>query len=68
MTFKVGDKIIYDANVTGEKCVTGEIIAIWKNKRDIITSYFAVLDSGFIVQFRPHNMRWSKLEEFLLVV
>ena len=67
MTLEVGDKIIYDVKVTDGKCITGEIAVIWKNKRDIITSYLAILDSGFIVQFRPHNMRWSKLEESSLV-
>ena len=63
MTLEVGDKIIYDVNVTGGKRITGEIAVIWKNKRNMITSYFASLDSGLIVQFRPHNLYWHKLEK-----
>jgi len=62
MTLDVGDKVIYDTKVTDGKCITGKIAVIWKNRRDIITSYFAILDTGFMVQFRPHNLYWHKLE------
>ena len=67
MAFNIGDRVKYeDLDIDG-KCLQGEIVDIAKNSRDMITSYFAVLDSGLYVQFKPHNLKWSKLEEPVLI-
>jgi len=66
MFFDVGDWIIYeDTGINGE-CIRGKIVDIWKNKSKI-THYFAILDSGVFVQFTPHNPKWNKIEEQVLI-
>jgi len=67
MAFNIGDRVIYEGEDIDGTYLQGEIVDIAKNSRDIITSYFAVLDSGLYVQFKPHNLRWSKIEESNLV-
>ncbi|MFC1947501.1 hypothetical protein ACFLXY_06240 [Chloroflexota bacterium] len=66
MAFDIGDRIIYEGEDVKGEYLQGEIIDIAKNNRDMITSYFAVLNSGLYVQFRPHNLMWTKLDKPLL--
>ena len=63
MAFNIGDKVKYEGEDIDGVYLQGEIVDIAKNGRDMITSYFAVLDSGLYVQFKPHNLKWRKLEE-----
>lgn len=63
MAFDIGDRVIYEGEDIDGEYLQGEIADIAKNSRDIITSYFVVLDSGLYVQFKPHNLRWSKIDE-----
>jgi hypothetical protein len=67
MAFDIGDRVIYKGEDIEGEYLQGVIVDIAKNSRDIITSYFAELDSGLYVQFRPHNYNWSKLDEPSLV-
>ena len=67
MAFNVGDMVVYeDKGVNGES-IRGEIVDIWKHNRKDITDYFVTLDSGTFVQFTPHNLKWSKIEEPILI-
>ena len=63
MAFNIGDRVIFEGEDIDGEYLQGEIIDIAKNSRDIITSYFVVLDSGLYVQFKPHNLRWTKIDE-----
>ena len=63
MAFEIGDRVIYEGEDIDGEYLQGKIVDVAKNSRDIITSYFAVLDSGLYVQFKPHNLRWSKIDE-----
>lgn len=63
MAYNIGDRVIYKGEDIDGEYLKGEIVDIAKNSRDIITSYFAVLDSGLYVQFKPHNLNWSKIDE-----
>jgi hypothetical protein len=62
MAFDIGDRVIYEGEDIDGTYLQGKIVNVAKNSRDIITSYFAVLDSGLYVQFKPHNLRWSKMD------
>ena len=62
MAYNIGDRIIYKGEDINGEYLEGEIVDVAKNSRDIITSYFAVLDSGLYVQFKPHNLNWSKID------
>ena len=68
MAFNIGDRVIYEGEVIDGEYLKGEIVDIAKNSRGIIISYFAELDSGLYVQFKPHNLRWSKLDEVTQVI
>ena len=63
MAYNIGDRVIYKGEDINGEYLKGEIVDIAKNNRDIITSYFAVLDSGLYVQFKPHNLSWLKTDE-----
>jgi hypothetical protein len=63
MAYNIGDRVIYKGEDINGEYLKGEIVDIAKNSRDIITSYFAVLDSGLYVQFKPHNLNWSKIDK-----
>jgi energy-converting hydrogenase Eha subunit B len=63
MAFKIGDRVKYEGEDIDGTYLQGEIVDIAKNSRDIITSYFAVLESGLYVQFKPHNLSWRKIDE-----
>ena len=63
MAFNIGDRVIYEGEDVNGEYLQGVIVDIAKNSRDMITSYFAVLDAGLYVQFKPHNLRWTKLDE-----
>ena len=63
MAFTIGDRVIYEGEDIDGEYLKGEIVDISKNSRDMITSYFVVLDSGLYVQFKPHNLKWSKIDE-----
>ena len=67
MAFNIGDRVVYEGEDIDGEYLQGEIIDIAKNSRDMITSYFVVLDSGLYVQFKPHNLKWVKLNETSLV-
>ncbi|MBN2075375.1 MAG: hypothetical protein JW762_07480 [Dehalococcoidales bacterium] len=64
MVLHIGDRVIYE---DGGEPLTGEIVDIWKNNQERITGYFVILDSGIYVQFLPDNLKWSKLEEPVLI-
>jgi hypothetical protein len=59
MTFNIGDAIKYEDG--SGKYLLGEIIDIWKNSSQIITGYFAILDSGEFVHIQPENTKWRKV-------
>ena len=61
MAFEIGDNVIYEGEKIDGEYLQGEIVDIAKNDRDMITSYFAVVNSGLYVQFRPHNLMWTKM-------
>ena len=63
MAFTIGDRVIYEGEDIDGEYLKGEIVDISKNSRDMITSYFVILDSGLYVQFKPHNLKWSKIDE-----
>ncbi|HEY95899.1 MAG TPA: hypothetical protein G4O15_13290 [Dehalococcoidia bacterium] len=68
MTFNIGDRIVYrDSNRHGVY-ITGVIIDIWRNSRDLITGYFAKLDSGVFVHIQPDNNKWYKEVEPIFIV
>lgn len=60
---KIGDRVEYKGEAIDGKYPQGEIIDIGKNRRNFITSYFVKLDVGILVQFKPNNLNWRKLEE-----
>lgn len=67
MAYKIGDRVIYEERgIDGER-IEGEIVDIWRNTGRGVTNYFVTLDSGIYVQFTPHNPKWSKTEEPVLV-
>lgn len=68
MAFEIGDRIIYEGEDIDGEYLQGEIVDIAKNDRDMITSYFAVVNSGLYVQFRPHNLMWTKMDTSLVNV
>ena len=63
MALKVGDWVEYKGEMVNGEYPQGRIIAVEKNHRDFITSYFVWLDSRILVQFKPHNLNWHKLFE-----
>ncbi len=63
MSFKVGDRVIYKDTVRNGEYLKGEIRDIWKNNSEMITGYFAELDSGEFIHIRPNYNKWSKLED-----
>ncbi|MFC1946355.1 hypothetical protein ACFLXY_00380 [Chloroflexota bacterium] len=67
MAFNISDRVKYEGEDIYGECLQGEIVDIAKNSRDMITSYFAVLDSGLYVQFKPHNLKWVKQNEPSLI-
>jgi hypothetical protein len=66
MIFNVGDQVIYEDTGIDGRCLRGEVVDIWKINSEI-TNYFTILDSGVFVQFTPHNPRWKKIEEQVLI-
>jgi hypothetical protein len=64
MVLHIGDRVIYE---DGGEPLKGEIVDIWKNNQERITGYFVILDSGIYVQFLPDNLKWSELEEPVLI-
>jgi hypothetical protein len=67
MAFSVGDRVMYKDNGINGKCLRGEIVDIWENKRIRITNYFATLDSGIYVQFTSENPNWTQVKEPVLI-
>lgn len=65
MAFNVGDRVVYKEEDINGKHLLGEIIDIWKNNKEMITGYFAALDSGVFVHIQPDNLNWDKLENIL---
>lgn len=65
MALKVGDRVEYTGDTIGGEYPQGEIVVVEKNKRDMITSYFVILDIGTYVQFLPHNLNWHRIEEMV---
>ena len=63
MALEIGDRVEYNGDTINGEYPQGEIIDISKNSREFIISYFVVLDGGILVQFKPHNLNWRKLEE-----
>ena len=59
MTFSIGDAVKYEDG--DGKYLLGEIIDIWKNSREIVTGYFAVLDSGEFVHIPPDSTNWRRV-------
>ena len=67
MDFKIGDRVIYEDSEGNGDNLRGEIVAFCKNTTDMITIYLAEMDSGIYIHFTPHNLRWHKVEEPVLV-
>jgi hypothetical protein len=65
MALKIGDRVEYKGEDIDGEYLQGEVIDVFKNSRSFITSYFVILDVGMLVQFRPHNLNWHKLEEMV---
>lgn len=63
MEFNVGDRIKYNSEFGNGSFLRGEIVDIWRNNKDIITGYFATLDSGVFVHIQPDNLKWCKIKE-----
>ena len=68
MEFKIGDRVIYEGSEGNGENLRGEVVAFCKNTTDMITIYLAELDSGIYVHFTPHNLRWRKVEEPVLLL
>jgi hypothetical protein len=66
MALKIGDRVEYRGEAVDDKYLQGKIVAIEKNSRGFITSYFAMLDGNLLVQFKPHNLNWHKVEEMVV--
>ena len=67
MVFNVGDRVIYEDESTNGECIEGEIVDIWRSNRTKIMNYFVTLDSGIYVQFTAHDLKWSNVEEPVLI-
>jgi hypothetical protein len=67
MEFNIGDRIKYSNTNENGGYLLGEVVDIWKNSSEIITGYFAILESGEFVQIQPDSARWCKLEEPVLI-
>ena len=63
MALKIGDRVEYTGDTINGEHPQGQIVVVEKNRRDMITSYFVILDVGIYVQFKPHDLNWHKLEE-----
>jgi len=63
MALKVGDRVEFKGEQIDGEYLQGEIVVVEKNRWDMITSYFVILDTGMYVQFKPHNLNWLKVEE-----
>ncbi|MFC1948529.1 hypothetical protein ACFLXY_11500 [Chloroflexota bacterium] len=63
MALQIGDTVEYKGDMINGEYPRGKVIIIEKNSRDFITSYFVLLYEGILVQFKPHNLNWHKLEE-----
>lgn len=62
MEFSIGDRIQYKNENGNGTYLIGEIVDIWKNTRDIITGYFATLDTGEFIHIQPDSGKWCRLE------
>ena len=63
MALKVGDRVEFKGEHIDGEYLQGEIVVVGKNRWDMITSYFVMLDTGMYVQFKSNNLNWHKLEE-----
>ena len=63
MALKIGDRVEYKGKYINRESLQGQIIIVEKNSSDSITSYFVMLDQGLLVQFKPNNINWHKLNE-----
>ena len=53
MVFSIGEKIICrDEDCDGVYFI-GEIVDIWRNSKEMVTGYFAALDSGKYININP---------------
>jgi len=60
MAFNIGDTVKYEDG--NGKCLLGRIVDIWENnKRNRITGYFAILNSGEFIHILPDNTNWRKV-------
>ena len=64
MALSLGDKVVYRGESINGEYLRGEIVIVAKNSRGFITSYFVHLDGRILVQFKPHNLNWQKLEGY----
>lgn len=67
MSFKIGDRVVYEEKDNNGECIQGEIVDIWRSTRNAITNYFVTLDSGIYIQFTAHDHKWCKSDELVLV-
>ncbi|UCC17091.1 MAG: hypothetical protein JSU58_00625 [Dehalococcoidales bacterium] len=67
MFINIGDRVLYQNEDSDRTYLTGEIVDIWRNRKNEITGYFAVLDSGLYVHIKPDSSNWCKLPEPALV-
>jgi UDP-2,3-diacylglucosamine pyrophosphatase LpxH len=53
MEFSIGEKIIYKDEDNDGVYFIGEIVDVWRNRKEMITGYFAALNSGLYVNIDP---------------
>ena len=56
MEFSIGEKIIYKDEDKDGVYFIGEIVDVWRNRKEMITGYFAALNSGLYVNIDPEYL------------
>ena len=57
MELSIGEKIICRDEDCGGVYFIGEIVDIWRNSKEMVTGYFATLNSGKYVNINPDNIK-----------
>ena len=59
MEFSIGEKIIYKDEDSDGVYFIGEIVDIWRNSKEMITGYFAALNSGLYVNINSDHLEMA---------
>lgn len=62
MELSVGEKIICKDDDYDGVYFIGEIVDIWRNSREMITGYFATLNSGKYVNINPDYIQAANID------